>query len=118
MTASTDTVGGMLVALERRRQIDAEGYTPEHDAQHAWQDLSRAASAYKYGDGNMMPRGWAWKPKNALRDLVRAGALFDAAADRAGGGAPAASMRSERNKCVELIDELLAEARRCLGGYS
>lgn len=41
------TPGILALAVERRRQITAEGYTPEHDAGHA-DDLFAAAA--RYGD--------------------------------------------------------------------
>lgn len=38
--------GAELIAAERRRQIDVEGHTPEHDAYHDNSELATAAAAY------------------------------------------------------------------------
>lgn len=35
-----------LIAEERRRQIEAEGWTPEHDDQHDDEELALAAACY------------------------------------------------------------------------
>ena len=99
------TTGAELIAAERQRQIDVEGYTPEHDASHPW-DMTEAAKCYlwsaqatQYGsncvsfDGGYRPeqgtpRDWpwqasAWKPSGfPIPDLVRAGALIAAEIDR------------------------------------
>lgn len=81
--------GTELIAAERRRQIDVEGWTAEHDRQHTVLELSVAAAAYVMAKGPdaEMPQGWPWdakwwKPKDRERNLVRAGALYLAAADR------------------------------------
>ena len=94
------------VLAERRRQVEAEGWTPEHDDGHVHGEMARAAGGYAYHAGltdeqrakglpQGWPAGWAfswWKPKDRRRDLVRAGALIiaeierlDRAAERAGG---------------------------------
>ncbi len=89
------------VAAERQRQIDAEGWSPEHDDMHSIGDLAKAASVYADGastDGNhkaalaiagrgAMPSNWPWdpqsyKPKSKRRDLVRAAALIIAEIER------------------------------------
>ncbi len=38
--------GAERIAAERKRQIEVEGWTPEHDRQHSSGDLARAASCY------------------------------------------------------------------------
>jgi hypothetical protein len=85
-------------ATERRRQVDVEGFTPEHDDRHAPGEIASAASGY-IGDvvGHLMnghnyphaspPPEWPWepewwKPKDVRRDLVRAGALLIAEIER------------------------------------
>lgn len=92
------------VLAERRRQVEVEGWTPEHDDQHKAGEIAAAAACYALHDvqggyfgrwlWTMWPwhRDW-WKPKDRRRDLVRAGALIiaeidrlDRAAERAGGG--------------------------------
>lgn len=35
-----------MIAAERRRQVDAEGWTPEHDDEHEICELAMAAVAY------------------------------------------------------------------------
>jgi hypothetical protein len=81
------------VIAERRRQIDEEGWTPEHDDEHDGGELAAAGAAYainaadqlhpmSQGDGgNDQPIFWPWapewwKPKGPRRDLVRAAALI------------------------------------------
>lgn len=89
-----------LIAKERRRQIEQEGWTAEHDARHVNGELAQAASCYAFrsslyvGNGSKYrtagggaPSQWPWrkkwwKPKTVLRDLVRAGALIAAEIDR------------------------------------
>ena len=92
--------GAALIAAERRRQIDVEGFGPDHDDRHHFWHLLAAASCYRNCAGphdRDVPYSWpwessAWKPKTRLRNLVRAGALYQAAADhqirRAGSAAP------------------------------
>lgn len=65
------------VAAERRRQIEAEGFTPDHDDAYQAGDLSAAASCYAIGTTVYWPweRSW-WKPTERRRDLVKAGALI------------------------------------------
>lgn len=96
MTRGTD-----LIAAERVRQITEEGYTPEHDADHAWA-LIRAGALYAdqtaqvlagkphLGAGSVAtddPWVWPWHPSywkptgDPVRDLVKAGALIAAAID-------------------------------------
>lgn len=100
-TEPTGAVGGGagLIAAERLRQVTAEGWTPEHDAEHAGGDLAMAAAAYAIHDANGCPliaRGFAlwpfepngWKPRGQIDNLVRAGALIAAEIDRLNGTAP------------------------------
>jgi hypothetical protein len=92
-----------LIAAERRRQVEAKGWTPEHDAEHTNDQLARAAACYAmpamyraYIDP-MCPADWPWhrghwKPGNRLRELAKAGALIAAEIDRLAaldGGQPA-----------------------------
>lgn len=87
-----------MIAAERERQIDIEGYTAAHDERHAPQ-LIAAARVYAddarrlvhHGDGQYkqigVPGEWPWggqyyKPTgDPVRDLVKAGALIAAAID-------------------------------------
>ena len=76
------------IAAERQRQIEAEGWTPEHDDSHADGELAAAASCYATGrKGDDWP--WSdewWKPTHGIngsrRDLVKAGALIVAEIER------------------------------------
>jgi hypothetical protein len=95
----TKQSGADQIAAERQRQIIQEGWTPEHDEEHDAGQLAAAGAAYamnaadqlhpySQGDGkNQPPLCWPWsgewwKPKDPLRDLVRAGALIAAEIDR------------------------------------
>ncbi|NGO50456.1 hypothetical protein [Allomesorhizobium camelthorni] len=86
------------IVAERQRQIDAEGWTPEHDDKHKKGEILLAAKAYfahatrralspSGGDRAGIPYDWPWdakwwKPKAPRQDLVRAGALALAEKDR------------------------------------
>jgi hypothetical protein len=87
------STGIEAIAAERRRQIEVEGWTPEHDDQNHDGDMSRAAACYAlsaagYGsDDRIMLRFWPWvtrwwTPKSRRVDLIRAGALIVAEIDR------------------------------------
>ncbi|MBG4399177.1 hypothetical protein I4940_00005 [Pseudomonas aeruginosa] len=79
------------VQAERRRQITAEGWTPEHDDEHDNGEMALAAASYAAyahtepsGD---LPFCWPWdkdwwKPSTARRDLVKACALALAEIER------------------------------------
>lgn len=89
------------VLAERRRQVDAEGWTPGHDDEHTtgamaaaaacyalWASAPGAENAYWYATREeaakmLWPwdREW-WKPKSNRRDLVKAGALILAEIER------------------------------------
>lgn len=85
--------GALLIGAERERQIEDEGYTPEHDRAHSHSELLNAALAYL----QIAPDIWPWDPAGfkparpfphdtcdagCIRDLVKAGALVAAAIDR------------------------------------
>lgn len=84
----------LAIAAERGRQIDVEGWTPEHDDEHGAGEMAQAAACYAampYRRANMLelklPVQWPWhsdwwKPQDNRRDLVRAGALIAAELDR------------------------------------
>lgn len=78
------------IAYERQRQIDAEGWTPDHDDQHMDGSLAVAAACYAapavVGVG-LTDLKWPfdeewWKPKDKRRNLVRAAALIVAEIER------------------------------------
>lgn len=84
------------VLAERRRQIEVEGWTPEHDDEHNKGELSDAAGCYaliasipEEPRPRSVPMFWPiqwqcnwWKPTNQRRDLVKAGALILAEIER------------------------------------
>lgn len=92
--------GVELIADERKRQIEVEGWSKEHDAEHVNGELAKAAicyaDPYEYYHQNtrtmkvrvpnkFWPKEWdkKWfKPKDRTQDLVKAGALIAAEIDR------------------------------------
>jgi len=82
------------IYAERRRQIDSEGWTPEHDDDHNAGELARAAACYAVGGRIAESVGvgiarwiwpWTndwWKPDTRRRELVKAGALIVAEIER------------------------------------
>ena len=82
------------IAAERRRQVDVEGWTPEHDDTHGT-DMGYAAASYAlFAAGHYpterahwTPGFWPWdpswwKPATPRRDLIKAGALIVAEIER------------------------------------
>jgi hypothetical protein len=78
------------IAAERKRQVEAEGWTSEHDLHHRNGELADAAAAYAMADGPDAPlvidwwpfeARW-WKPKSRRRNLVRAAAFIVAEIER------------------------------------
>jgi hypothetical protein len=102
----TKKTGVELISDERQRQIEKEGWTAEHDAEHTYGELADAAVMYAMRGywkkridpmivgtedmpGIMWPfRGDGFKPSTdggldgRIRDLVKAGALIAAEIDR------------------------------------
>lgn len=85
------SMAGDDVLAERRRQIEAEGWTPEHDDAHDKGELAAAASCYAFSavkspyhlNNQIWP--WSsewWKPADSRRNLVKAGALIIAEIER------------------------------------
>ena len=101
--------GAERITAERRRQVEAEGWTAEHDEMHSDGELAIAAMAYarmaqqtvfmerRYGAvkasemlAARMPWVWQWpwskslwKPSDdPVRNLEKAGALIAAEIDR------------------------------------
>lgn len=84
------------VQEERRRQIEAEGWTPEHDDKHGGGQMARAAACYalagscSHNDETaalLVDLAWPWtpewwKPSTSRRDLVKAAALILAELER------------------------------------
>ena len=96
-----------LIADERKRQVEVEGYSEQHDSQHKTSEFIYAAIAYaeaanvevscrEMGSNasntvimlnknelrQIFPWGDGFKPSTAIRDMVKAGALIAAAIDR------------------------------------
>jgi len=90
-----DEPRGMVeIRSERARQVSVEGWSRDHDDKHPRGQLLDAAKAYlehargraAYRDDGI-PKGWPWedrwwKPTEKRRDLVKAGALALAEAER------------------------------------
>lgn len=89
------------VLAERQRQVEAEGWTAEHDDKHSDGEMARAAAAYAVFAGepkqftalaqwmrHAIPSLWPWsaewwKPSSDnRRNLVKAGALILAEIER------------------------------------
>lgn len=80
--------GADLIYTERRRQINDEGWTAQHDDQYTRFELSMAACAYLVaGSSELTNRFWPWdwriwKPTTHTKNLIKAGALIAAEIDR------------------------------------
>lgn len=88
--------GIQLIAEERQRQIEQEGFTPERDKQYKEGELSLAGAAYAVAEDvrgsyqdHVYPHWWPWDekwwkptPDNRIRELQKAGALIAAEIDR------------------------------------
>jgi len=89
------------IAEERKRQVEVEGWTPEHDDDHWRGELAEAAACYAlgkkeikesyggYGEIKITIPIWPfedkwWKPtpKDRIKELIKAGALIAAEIDR------------------------------------
>lgn len=87
-----------LIADERKRQIEVEGWTPEHDDTHTDGALAQAGACYAMA-AHYQASGWSpdrllsltpfpwerewWKPSvDPVRNLAKAGALIAAEIDR------------------------------------
>jgi hypothetical protein len=83
------------VIAERERQMQAEGWTPEHDDTHSCGELAAAAACYAHpapwgvrpSSVTEPPQIWPWsrewwKPKDRRANLVRAAALIVAEIER------------------------------------
>jgi hypothetical protein len=91
--------GAEMIAAERARQINQEGWDAGHDDEHGGGELAYAAVTYtlaalcdlrtpwpltgpqRYYDFWPWDESWL-KPTSPLRDLVKAGALIAAEIDR------------------------------------
>jgi hypothetical protein len=83
-----------LIAKERSRQVEDEGWTPEHDDTHVGGNLALAAACYAipassrdapYYPIRLWPFWPEWfkpTPNDRLRELAKAGALIVAEIER------------------------------------
>lgn len=95
-----ESLGADAIAAERVRQMEVEKWNTDHDDDHEDASLTHAALCYArlatfqiedkpYAPilRGLVPIDWPWtadsyKPKDARRNLVRAGALIAAEIDR------------------------------------
>lgn len=97
-----ESEGVQRIAAERRRQVEQEGWTPEHDAEHVGNELAQAAACYAWPPmrPHFVKNAWPWdreywKPEELevgftneqirqarIKVLVKAGALIAAEIDR------------------------------------
>ncbi|MBZ9574562.1 hypothetical protein [Modicisalibacter sp. MOD 31.J] len=113
----TKLTGWQLIANERKRQIKEEGWSLSHDDQHGAGVLASAALCYRDASGpdSVMPHNWPWdatwwKPKSRERNLERAGALYQAAAEvaeRAQEYRVRDDLREHVASCANLLDSIL-----------
>ena len=102
LESRTVTAAAADVLAERQRQVTAEGWSFKHDDQYKNTELAFAASCYAFHaaaaswdleddgipyDSHSVPKQWPWdpswwKPTDARRDLVKAGALILAEIER------------------------------------
>jgi hypothetical protein len=93
------SIGVSMISAERKRQIESEGWAPEHDDKHIYGELATAGASYAMLAGRQecfrvycIPHGvestWPfdqswWKPSaDPIRNLVKAGAMIAAEIDR------------------------------------
>lgn len=82
--------GVEIIAAERKRQIEVEGFTAEHDRGHGGGSLAAAAACYALYKRSRTDsvRLWPWSLKwwkpsdDQIRNLAKAGALIAAEIDR------------------------------------
>lgn len=106
-----------MIEAERRRQIVEEGFSGRHDDLHIRGELMRAAICYlQHARGErsrfVVPLSWPWagrwwKPQDARRDAVKAGALLLAEIERLGrAGLPAHHARHQYDQAVRFLDNV------------
>lgn len=90
--AMSDAARDLLA--ERARQVQEEGWTPEHDDEHSCGEMAEAAACYAASarvptstKRRQCPGYWPWaakwwKPSDQRRDLIKAGALILAELER------------------------------------
>lgn len=113
--------GVSAIRAERQRQIEAEGFTLEHDAQHEGGELALAAATYAWVSAHahtpdefraeIVDASWPWspedfKPVDRMTALVKAGALIAAEIDRV------IAVHARRAGERTALNDKLAERRR------
>ena len=117
-----------LIEAERRRQIEQEGWSAEHDDKHSRNQLQHAAACYLESakepnlPADYIPMLWpwernSWKPGTPKRMLEKAGALYLAEIDRlrrllgkqqiGNPGIAMAVLARRVDESAQLIDEIL-----------
>ncbi|GJA77761.1 hypothetical protein [Aeromonas caviae] len=109
--------GKALIAAERQRQIEVEGWTQSHDDMHGADNLEMAALCYRdaINADSKLPAQWPWvreywRPKGRQRNLERAGALYQAAADaaaRVGDYKKRKNLLGHVDSCAILLDSII-----------
>lgn len=85
--------GAARITAERARQVEVEGYYADADDKYTEGELVRGAMAYLVATKTAYPEAtyasalWPWKadtfkPKDAIRNLEKAGAMISAEIDR------------------------------------
>ncbi|MCG7625575.1 hypothetical protein [Epibacterium sp. Ofav1-8] len=92
--AEGTTNGIERIAAERKRQVEGEGWTPEHDNEHSAGEMAGAAACYAlactqhWAQEQAIASFWPWdkewwKPSDdPIRNLEKSGALIAAEIDR------------------------------------
>lgn len=100
------------IAAERRRQVESEGWTAEHDDEHDGGEIAYAAACYALASrlpwasslNSIISRLWPWstewwKPQGGdRRNLVKAAALIVAEIERLDRAALVAALTGKREK--------------------
>lgn len=83
------STGIEIIAAERQRQIEQEGWSAEHDDAHKRGELAWAATCYASPALGGRTVNWPWDrnwwkptPDDRIRELAKAGALIAAEIDR------------------------------------
>lgn len=111
-----EVTGKSLIAAERQRQVESEGYDEAHDREHGPAGLVSAANSYVFGTlpGYALLWPWSeesWKPRDRLSNLIRGGALYRAALDA---GGDQSSTSAHLADVGTEIDAILSTARTVL----
>jgi len=92
-----ELTGAELIAAERKRQIEVEGWSAEHDDQWAYGELAEAGACYALAEHyrnaldsqdtqpvlfRLGPKWWKPTANDRLKELVKGGALIAAEIDR------------------------------------